>query len=142
MHKTINKLDVAVAQLETALELYFSNGCRISVTTLAGAAEEILGRYIEKEGEETALAETVRIVCLLHEKRCGTTPNHKPIKNRANFARNSFKHMELEGDFEITVDVEEEAINMLNRATDNYWKLTKCFTSLMERYEVFRCKGE
>ena len=69
MNKTINKLDVAVAQLETAIELYFSNGCRISVTTLAGAAEEILGRYLEIKDQETALAEMVRIVCLLHKKR-------------------------------------------------------------------------
>lgn len=141
MHKTINKLDVAVAQFETALELYFSNGCRISIATLAGAAEEILGRYIEINGEETALAETVRIVCLLHNKRCGTTQKHAPIKARANFAKNSFKHMNLENDFEITVDVEEEAIDMLNRATDNYWKLTQCFTPLMERYEEFRRTG-
>jgi len=139
--KTINKLDVAVAQLETALELYFSNGCRIAVTTLAGAAEEILGRYVEIKGEETALSETVRIVCLLHKKRCGITPKHAPIKTRANFAKNSFKHMELEGDFDITVDVEEEAIDMLNRAIDNYWKLTQCLTPLMERYEEFRRTG-
>jgi hypothetical protein len=112
MLKTINKLDVAVAQLETALELYFLNGCRISVTTLAGAAEEILGRYVEIKGEETALSETIRIVCLLHKKRCGVTPKHAPIKARANFAKNSFKHMDLESDFDITVDVEEEAIAM------------------------------
>lgn len=138
MQKTINKLDIAVAQLETAIELYFSNGCRISVTTLAGAAEEILGKYLEIKGEETALAELVRIVCLLHNKRCGTTPKHAPIRQRANFAKNSFKHLDLEGDFEISVDVEEEAIDMLNRATDNYWKLTQCLTPLMERYEQFR----
>lgn len=141
MHMTINKLDVAVAQLETALELYFSNGCRISITTLAGAAEEILGRYIEIKDEETALAETVRIVCLLHYKRCGSTPKHAPIKARANFAKNSFKHMNLEDDFDITIDVEEEAIDMLNRAIDNYWKLIQGFTPLMERYEEFRRTG-
>jgi len=138
MLKTINKLDVAIAQLETALEPYLSNGCRISVTTLAGAAEEILGRYLEIEKEETALAETVRIVCLLHKKRCGTTPEPKLIKKRANLAKNSFKHMDLEGDFDIAVDVEEEASDMLNRAVDNYWKLTKCLTPIMERYEEFR----
>lgn len=141
MLETINKVDVAIAQLETALELYFSDGCRISVTTLAGAAEEILGRYVEIKGEETALAQTVRIVCLLHKKRCSDTPKHRPIMDMANFARNSFKHMDLESDFHITVDVEEEAIDMLNRATDNYWKLTQSFTPLMERYEEFRRRG-
>lgn len=141
MHKTINKLDVAAAQLETAIELYFSNGCRISVTTLAGAAEEILGRYLEIKDQETALAEMVRIVCLLHKKRCGTTPKHAPIKASANFAKNSFKHMAFEDDFDIAVDVEDEAIDMLNRAIDNYWKLTQCFTPLMERYEEFRRTG-
>lgn len=141
MLKTINKLEVAVAQLETALELFFSNSCRISVTTLAGAAEEILGRYLEIKGGETALAERVRIVCLLHKRRCGATPKHAPIKAMANFAKNSFKHMDLEADFEITVDVEEEAIDMLNRAIDNYWNLTQCLTPLMERYENFRRTG-
>ena len=141
MLKTMNKMDVAVAQLETALKLYFSNGCRISVTTLAGAAEEILGRYVEIKGEETALSETVRIVCLFHKKRCGMTPKHAPIKAMANFAKNSFKHMDQELDFDITLDIEEEAIDMLNRATDNYWKLTLSLTPLMERYEEFRRTG-
>ena len=138
MLKIINKLDVAISQLETALELYLSNGCRISVTTLAGAAEEILGRYLEIKGEETALAQTIRVICLLHKKRCGMTPQHAPIKTRANFAKNSFKHMDLQGDFDIKVDVEEEAIDMLNRAVDNYWKLTESLTPIMERYEEFR----
>lgn len=135
MYEKLNKLDIAVTQLEIAIELFFNNGSLIAVTTLAGAAEEILGRYLESKGEETALSERVRIVCFLHKKRCGMSPKHKPIKMRANLAKNSFKHMDLENDFEINIDVKDEATDMRNRAIDNYWKLTQCLTPAMARYE-------
>lgn len=135
---TINKLDIALRQLETALTLYFNGGDKISVLTLAGAAEEILARYIENEGGQSALAEHVHWVCELHNKRCGIYPEKKPIFDRANYARNRFKHMNKENDLEVTVDLNEEVSDMLNRAVDNFWTLTKYLTPIMEQYEKER----
>ncbi len=42
---------IAESQLETAIELYVSGRCFISALTLAGAAEEILGKFIPNEND-------------------------------------------------------------------------------------------
>ena len=136
---TINKLDIALSQLDTALDLYFNGGDKISVLTLAGAAEEILGRYVENKGSKSALAHQVHWICEFHKKQFGIyPPSEKPIYHRANYARNSFKHMNGGNDIEVTVDIDEEVCDMLNRAVDNYWILTEHQTPLMERYEKER----
>ena len=52
----INKyLKIAKEQLETALRLYFEQRDYYSAITLAGAAEEILGKMLNHNGEENLL---------------------------------------------------------------------------------------
>lgn len=45
--ESYDSLSIAKAQLDTAIRLYFEAEDLFSVITLAGAAEEILGKHLE-----------------------------------------------------------------------------------------------
>ncbi len=46
----VSKLDIATRQLKRALEFFLDDNDLICSITLAGAAEEILGKLLEKQG--------------------------------------------------------------------------------------------
>jgi len=127
--------DLALAQLQTALHLYFDGKDRGSVITLAGAADEIFGKLLVAAGRESSLKSLVAAVAEIQEKLFGEAVQPKHIADRANAARNSLKHWNT-GDTEIVqFDLEVEARDMLNRAIDNYWMLKQKLTPEMERFQ-------
>ena len=127
--------DLALAQLETALRIFFEGSDHASVVTLAGAADEIFGQLLAASGHEHSLASLVAAVTAIQEKLFGEADAPKLIADRANAARNSFKHWNV-GDTEIVkFNLEVEACDMLNRAIDNYWTLEQRLTPAMERFQ-------
>ena len=127
--------DLALAQLQTALQLYFDSKERGSVITLAGAADEIFGKLLAAAGRDSSLKSLITAVAEIQEKLFGEAVEPKQIADRANAARNSLKHWNI-GDTEIVqFDLETEARDMLNRAIDNYWMLKQKLTPEMERFQ-------
>jgi hypothetical protein len=122
--------------LETALRLYFENADRASVVTLAGAADEIFGKLLERAGRDSSLKSLVTSVTAIRARLFGEQLEPQEIKHiadRANLARNSLKHL---GDTDIVkFDLEAEARDMLNRAIDNYWSLEQALSPAMERFQ-------
>jgi len=51
----LSDIEIAQCQLEMALKIYFEDGDYISALTLAGAAEEILGKKAKESGVRNAL---------------------------------------------------------------------------------------
>ena len=119
--ETYEKLDIACQQLNTAIDLFFEDANHFSVITLTGAAEEILGRYMELIGKQSSLDGIVKGTALVHKHLYGEELPHKEFKFRANMARNSIKHLDSDEDLNVMFDSKEEMINMLVRATDNYF---------------------
>jgi len=127
--------DLALAQLETALRLYFEGSDHASVVTLAGVADEIFGKLLAASGRENSLQSLVAAVTAIQQKLFGEVFDPKHIADRANAARNSFKHWDV-GDTEIVkFNIEVEARDMLNRAIDNYWTLEEKLSPAMERFQ-------
>jgi len=127
--------DLALAQLQTALQLYFDGKDRGSVITLAGAADEIFGKLLAAASRDSSLKSLVAAVAEIQKKLFGEAVEPKHIADRANAARNSLKHWNV-GDTEIVkFDLETEARDMLNRAIDNYWMLKQKLTPEMERFQ-------
>jgi hypothetical protein len=62
-----SKLGIATAQLDTAIALYLEGKHLISLITLAGAAEEILGKLAEKSVTKSAFNEILDRLCAMHE---------------------------------------------------------------------------
>jgi len=121
--ETHEKLDIACQQLNTAIDLFFDKANHYSVITLAGAAEEILGRYMELIGKQSSLTGIVKGTAFVHKHLYGEELPHKTFKMLANMARNSIKHLDSDQDLTVTFDSKEEMIDMLVRATDNFYGL-------------------
>lgn len=134
----LKKIEIAKTQLETALDLYFRNCDLVSVLTLAGAAEEILGICLRIKGIPSSLDETIEATCRIHEKFHKVRPTKKEFIERANRAKNHFKHLNSEEDLEITIDLQKETADMLDRAITNFWRLNEDLTENMVRFENIR----
>jgi hypothetical protein len=127
--------DLALAQLETALRLFTEGKDFASVITLAGAADEIFGKFLASSGHENSLEVLKKAVSAIHEKLYGEATAPKHIADRANRAKNNLKHWDDGDPLIIKHDLVEEARDMLNRAIDNYWALEEKLTPAMERFQ-------
>lgn len=58
----------------------------------------------------------------------------KTFAERANRARNSLKHHNPGQESNVTCDFYEEAVDLLDRAITNYWKLYTAVTPAMQRF--------
>lgn len=149
-------------QLDTALRLYFEGEDYYSVTTLAGAAEEILGKLLTAEGKQNAMESDTKDTALISEafdeeellpRKSDTAQEteqkeqalrrfRKEIVGIANEVRNSLKHWTPGHPVEIVFDAKKEAEDMLERAIRNYWRLRQHLTSAMERFDAMHLKDE
>ncbi len=145
----------ALRQLEMALRLYFEGEDYYSVTTLAGAAEEILGKLLTAEGKQNAMESDIEDTAKISEALDGVqllpresdTPKEQAQKNQAlteltreivkyaNEPRNSLKHWTLGNPVEIVFNAKKEAEDMLERAIRNYWRLTGLLTPAMQKFD-------
>jgi hypothetical protein len=133
--ETHNRLEMARQQLETALDLYFNNRDLYSVITLAGAADELFGKALKIQGQESRIEELCRSVAAIYKKLYGEDLDPKMVAERANHARNSLKHWALNQAADVEFDLVEEAKDMLERGINNYWALHGDLTEPMERFE-------
>lgn len=131
--QTYDKRDIALTQLESALRLFREGDDYFSVLTLAGAAEEILGKLLSSSGRQNALDDLTSGSVLVYKHLFGEEAGAKEFAIRANRARNASKHLKAGGPT-ITLDIRYEAKSMLNRAIDNYWLLEESLTPAMEHF--------
>jgi hypothetical protein len=133
--QTCDRKYIALAQLETALRLYFEGGDYFSVVTLGGAADEIFVKLLTARGVENSLESTKKAMAAIHLKLYGEALDLKVVADRANRARNAIKHISKDSTLTVSFDAKEEAKDMLNRAIDNYWLLEEWLTPAMERFQ-------
>lgn len=137
---TLSYPDIAVRQLDHALDLYLSRGDLVCALTLAGAAEEILGRLAIHKGHEPALKRSaVRKVAMfraLFPKN--SDPGVKAFIDLSNKPRNMMKHL-LDnpiGD----LDLDGETGRLLKRAVENYTLVFGSKSAKMRRFETERIR--
>jgi len=116
----LTKLDAAKIQLEAAIELHLDKASYIPAITLAGAAEEILGKVLPS-GQQTAKQELSQ--ALLTEYQL--TISEKELSDRyLNKTRNELKHFGDSNVTQIDIEPEIESLGMLARALANYIMLS------------------
>ena len=122
VYDTIPKSALALSQLNVAIGLFASRREYPAVITLAGAAEEIYGKLVQKNGGKIALKEISERLCDMHRAAFNEEPNEKDYVNLRNRAKNELKHIGSGDDF--TADLEYEASELLERALHNYREFT------------------
>ena len=121
MYIVLTKLEIAEAQLFRAIALYIEGADLISTVTLAGAADEILGKINRSADRTSALDDQVERLCDIYEAAFQAKADPKAFVEIRNKARNSFKHF---GSDELTeIDLERGAHSIVSRAIENYKKL-------------------
>ncbi len=136
--RSYERRQIAKIQLETALRLYFEGKDFFSVLTLAGAAEEILGRLVEARGGECSLVSLTNAMSRIYWLEFNEDLPPKAFAERANRARNALKHLDRSDTSPIVLDIEQEAADMLDRAVTNYWSVNDRLTESMQRFERAR----
>lgn len=132
---SLTYLNIAVRQLDYALSLYLEDGDLVCAITLAGAAEEILGRLAEHAGHETSLKRGARqkreMFNAMFSDRLD--PGVKPFIELSNRSRNMMKHIHTEPLKEMDLDIESG--RLIKRAIDNYALVVGRRTQSMRRFE-------
>lgn len=121
----VSKIEIARFQLQQACKLYLAGGDLVSMLTLAGAAEEILGVELTRSGGVNSLN-------AIHQAEKANDPSrdYKDTANEANLVRNSLKHFNDPKEHEVEF-LPGDAFVMLARALDNYGRLSDDFSDPM-----------
>ena len=118
----ISAEDIAEHQLIAAIKLW-REGDYLSSLTLAGAAEEILGKRVRKIGKEPSFDQLRDLIVAVANSEGETDPNiGKTIGDLLNCTRNELKH--YSGDETLEFDLRSDCLEMLERAIVNHEALT------------------
>ncbi|MBX6331052.1 MAG: hypothetical protein IRY91_04305 [Gemmatimonadaceae bacterium] len=134
MIRAYDKKHIALEQLETALRIFKEGRDYFSVITLDGAADEILGCLARSKDWKSAVDSLVETAASLSQYMHDEGGDARWFRDRANRARNALKHLNANEGPTIALDPVEEAIDMLNRAIDNYWELEHALTENMAQF--------
>jgi len=118
--KGFEKRDLALRQLRRAVQL-FNKGDFVCATTLAGAAEEILGPIAKKRVGTTTLEGRARFWSQMATVFGKSPPEMKKVVSSYNRVRNQLKHNDSGDNEWVTADFEFEAQDLIDRAIRNYW---------------------
>ena len=125
----------ALSQLEMALRLYFEGDELYSVITLAGASDGVWGELLEQRGHENAWGSLTKAMLEIDKKLGLASMTSKNANDWVNGIRNALRHFaDLPQDH--SGDPKEAAELMLERAIENYFKLTGTLTAAMMRFQA------
>jgi hypothetical protein len=114
MKYRINKIDVAVNQLDWAIKLFF-NEAFVPAIALAGGAEELLGEAALNKTGSSSFTELTNNL-----SRQSGLPKNAIGQNYLNMAKNWIKHWQgLKDNESIELELETEAIQYIIRAMSN-----------------------
>jgi hypothetical protein len=139
--QTHQRIDLAKEQLDVALELFFSKRSFVSALTLAGAAEEILGKALVHRNEVPWLEHEHGMVAEVEHVLRGQPYKYNDFLSEKNRVRNATKHMRDASESHIVADMEDEALWMIVRALENYRSLNLPSTAHTEYFSSWFWKN-
>ena len=116
------KKDIAFELLDSACREY-ERGKYCSCLHLAGASEEIFGKFLETRGIPNSLKSEVEGLQFIYKHFYGMEKSYEDAREIILNAKNSIKHMNDLSDAIIHADLKREAEDMLCRAFTNLWRM-------------------
>jgi len=124
----LTKLKLAEIQIEKAIDLFVNEEDYVCSLTLAGAAEEMLGNILHKNGEENILAELLP----WYQEKHDPNITFSKLAKGVNETRDELKHGHANPDPNYEVDISKPLCGqMLMRALVNYKAVAKDPTNKM-----------
>jgi hypothetical protein len=128
----LTNLDIARHQIDRAVLLFLDKDDYISSLTLAGAAEEILGAVLRKQGKAPAIENIVAKGAEIQKTLYGIESPKRLLFNSLNEYRNKLKHFNEQEPLHISPGYYSS--RMLNRAIENYVEVCSEPTETMNRF--------
>jgi hypothetical protein len=120
------KRRIALIKMEQSLNLLVSGG-PVSALTLAGAAEEILGRIVQRKGKKPSVESLADWVGSIYDWAGKPRPSKKKLIASENRVRNELKHQDDGRNVTIEADFRFHCEEMLLRCMYNYFDAFGCF---------------
>ncbi|SCZ53194.1 hypothetical protein [Thiohalomonas denitrificans] len=127
--ETYQKIDIAMEYLNLALREYISDKNMFSVIHLAGAAEELLGKIVSINKNESALERARHWLRSWYGIIGKDTPLNTHLNKHILNIKNGIKHINDSGDLEIELDLNSEAKKVIHRAIENFNQIPQLDTS-------------
>jgi len=134
--ESFTQLQAAQAQLERALALYLDERDYLSAITLAGAADEVLGKMLEAAGGKHRLHQEASAMHVVSLSLGGDVVSKKEAIEALNQVRDWLKHYK-DGAI-LSFDARLAAREMLERAVANLIALTNNASPLVRRFDEQR----
>src|SRR5271157_5637521 len=132
-----SKLDIAKEYLNTAMQCYLDGVNYFSAMHLAGAAEELLGRWLHET--DRSFTRHLKAQKAMATIETGKTPTDKEIINYLNWSKNAIKHMD-DCNPHIQINPISEARYWIGRAIKNHDNAGFPKSAIMRKYEDFRAR--
>ena len=117
--KTLSVRSVALSQLRCATKLH-AKGEYVCALTLAGAAEELLGRIADAKGKTPSFDSWANVLQFIERASGGESLSDKEARSEVNRARNLCKHNDSGANRRMRFDPRHESAAMILRAVCNY----------------------
>jgi len=114
--KNYSKDQVALIQLERAIQIFFEDKDYVSTISLAGASEDITKSMLEREGKKPS---SEKLKVWFREKHPDIDVNNKFFYHHANLTRNFVKHFNNPQETHMDIG-KREAAYWVTRAVMNY----------------------
>lgn len=131
-----SKTQLALIQLEKAIELFFEKEDFVCCITLAGASEEITRKMLEREGKQPS-ADKLKV---WFKDKYPEAPENNNFFKHANKTRNSLKHFDDPSETGVEID-KREAVYWLCRAFMNYEMSHAILTKPLIQYMSWMVKA-
>jgi hypothetical protein len=120
----MEKKDIALQQLIDSANLY-EKGRYCSALTLAGAAEEILGKITKKRTGVNQLDGEIEYLKSIYQYFNRPCPSKKDLIKRINKIKNEMKHNDQGENLWVKADFENECVLLFVKAVKNYFDAYK-----------------
>lgn len=134
----IHKIEAAQRQLDTAIELFFSEGDPCAVVALAAASEEVLGSYVDGvwiNGNKD------NMFCRMYADAISRGLEFKNetqfSQKLVNVTKNSLKHANTEDEQYVTFNAEEMVIRLMLALMNFQIGAGRPFSAPMLRFEAW-----
>lgn len=121
--QTCHRIDLALEQLEMALDAFLERHRFASAITLASAAELVLGQALRRAGKQAVLDWQFEATDLVHTQLHGRPLDYKVFHETENRVARALRHFDKTDAPDFDADLEEAACWMLVRACENAHRL-------------------
>jgi hypothetical protein len=132
----IDKLSIGDEFLDSAIQLYLDEGKYLSALHLAGASEEIFGKWLRcnksQDYSSFMLDQTEKIF-----RDNGIDIDKKSVKNADKHSKNSIKHLDSINDRYAQLEPQFDAFIKITEAIMNHSFLKRVKSENIERFEKY-----